>query len=118
MEWISNIWDWCMSNLFWIVLTVFIIWERKTLFYGLFLEPIRGGNGKTQMNELAEWVLIWTLVYMVHLEGQSAEQVFPVSWGWAMLGGIFLIAGHEKIVDRIAEVLVAKFKNQDNGIKE
>lgn len=37
----------------------------KTIFNSLFFEPIRGGNGVTQMDELAKYVMIWLCVYAV-----------------------------------------------------
>jgi hypothetical protein len=110
MQVISDMWALFVDNFTLIVFAVFTVWERKVLFRGLFLEPIRGGNGKTQMNELAKWVMVWVLVYMVHLEGQGVEQVYPESWGWAIIMGIFLIAGYKDTVTMVGDVLKEKFK--------
>lgn len=109
---LNNIWVLFVDNFTLIVFAVFVLWERKVLFNGLFLEPIRGGNGKTQMDELAKWVMIWTLVYMIHLEGKSTDQVFPESWGWAIILGIILIAGYQESVKVIGDIFKAKFSKE------
>ena len=108
MKELNDMWNLFVDNFSLVVFAVFVLWERKVLFKGLFLEPIRGGNGKTQMDELAKWIMIWMLVYMIHLEGQSVEQVFPESWGWAIIMGIFLIAGYQETVKVFGEILKDK----------
>jgi hypothetical protein len=118
MEKLIEIYNWMYNHIGMIAFVLFVIWERKVLFRGLFLEPIRGGNGKTQMDELAKWIMIWLLVGMVYFEGASVEQVFPESWGWALIAGIFLIAGYEKTVHGIVEYLSRRDKDNKKPEKK
>ena len=73
---------------FWILLgLVFVLLNRKVLFRALFLEPIRGGNGITQMDELAKYILLM-LAIVVTFNNLDSETTL-----YAVLGAAVTIAG-------------------------
>ena len=46
------------------------IYQFLTLIFNAFLwEPIRGGNGKTQLDELAKYAIVVSAVWMIIYEG-------------------------------------------------
>lgn len=57
-----------------IVVAIILYKKRDQLFESLFLQPIRGGNGVTQSDELAKYSLIGLLIFMVYIERQPGEQ--------------------------------------------
>jgi len=81
---------------YWIIedflLVTFFLWQMKYLFS----EPIKGGNGVTQMNELAQVTLIYTLVYIVRIESRTTETVIEPSIVWAIIVAVAALAGIKK----------------------
>ena len=84
---------WCFNNIFVILIILFLVWEGRMLYKTLFLQPIRGGNGIAQMDEVAKWLMMVYLGYMVWKEGEEIGQAYPEGVFWAMVIGAFLIAG-------------------------
>jgi len=89
------------DNLGLILLVGLILWERSTLYNSLLLQPLRGGNGITQMDELAKYVMLCILIYMIYMEGKVVGSLYPESVFWAMIIGVALIAG----IKEFAQVL-------------
>ena len=73
-----------------IVGLIFVAINRKTLFKSLFLEPIRGGNGVTQMDELAKYVII-ILSIVVTFYNLTSTLTLQI-----LLGSLVIIAGIQK----------------------
>ena len=57
--------------------------------------PLRGGNGVTQPNELAKWVITWVGVWMVIQEGINPEQQFTDSQFGIVFAAVVAIAGFQ-----------------------
>ena len=93
MDAITHFGTWFFDHIFMVILIAFLIWEGKRVYRTLFLQPIRGGNGVAQMDEVAKWLMMIFLGYMVWKEGEAPEQAYPESVFWAMVIGAFLIAG-------------------------
>lgn len=72
-----------------ILLISFFLWQMKFLFS----EPIKGGNGKTQMNELAQVTLIYTLVYIIRIESRTVGTMVDSSVVWAIVIAVAALAG-------------------------
>lgn len=75
-----------------ILLISFFLWQMKFLFS----EPIKGGNGKTQMNELAQVTLIYTLVYIIRIESRTVGTMVDPSIVWAIIVAVAALAGIKK----------------------
>lgn len=87
------IFEWVQNHFIAIIVAIFIFIERKTLYNALFLQPIRGGNGVTQMDELAKYVIVVLLV------AEWATKRDPVIMG-ELLGGVFAIAGLKHLAEK------------------
>lgn len=48
----------------------------RMMFNALFLQPIRGGNGVTQLDELGKYGVIWVTVWTIIYEGIRMDQQF------------------------------------------
>ena len=104
---IFEILNWVLDNLLLLLIIVILIWERHTLYNSLLLQPLRGGNGVTQMDELAKYVMLVILVYMTYREGETEGSVYPESVFWAMIIGVALIAGIKEfaqVLNRVSKV--------------
>jgi hypothetical protein len=97
MNLLQNIWNFIYTHLEWLMLWSFVIFHYKTLFNALFLEPIRGGNGVTQTNELAQWAVIALLVYCIIVEGQDEKTYIDQGVIWALVIGVLSLAGVKHI---------------------
>lgn len=79
--------------LYWIIedilLIAFFLWQMKYLFS----EPIKGGNGVTQMNELAQVTLIYSLVYIIRIESRTVGTMVDSSVVWAIVIAVAALAG-------------------------
>jgi hypothetical protein len=98
MEILNSITDFVSDHIALILALLFVAWKSKELYLYFVLQPLRGGNGVVQMDEFAKYCLVWILIYMVYREGQSEQHYYDVSIFWAMVIGIFLIAGVKEIV--------------------
>ena len=82
-----------LDNLWIVAVMAVIAIEWNKAINGFIFEPLRGGNGITQMDELAKYMMIVYLGWMIVKEGATSEHVYYESWGWAMIVGVALIAG-------------------------
>lgn len=60
-----------------------IRWITK-IYQTLFFDPLAGGNGKVQMDEIAKAVMIVMICMASAREGKSTEQVYPDIY-WIMI---------------------------------
>lgn len=56
----------------------------KYLYTTFFFDPLAGGNGKIQMDEIAKAVFVVMIIRASIKEGASPEQVYPDIY-WIML---------------------------------
>lgn len=56
----------------------------NTVYRTLFFDPLAGGNGKVQMDEIAKAVMIVMICMASAREGKSTEQVYPDIY-WIMI---------------------------------
>lgn len=90
MNWLSiltTIWE----NRWDVFLLIGMIMYRKQLFVAF-----AGGNGKLQADEIAKGIVL--LVFYLSFEAEAtrkdlANHIFPESYWYALIGGVFLIAG-------------------------
>jgi len=56
-------------------------------------QPLRGGNGVTQPDELAKFLITWTGVWMVFYEGFTCGEQFSTEKFLVVFGAVVTIAG-------------------------
>ena len=83
-EWL--LYQWAIEDF---LLIVFFIWNRDLLFKN----PITGNNGMVQIHELAQVVLIYSLVYIVRVESRTQGTVIESSIVWAIIVAVASLAG-------------------------
>lgn len=70
-----------------------IIEKINHLFDAMLWQPLRGGNGVTQMSELAQYISIWLLVWMVVKEGFMSGDQFTDMEFMTVAGLVAAISG-------------------------
>lgn len=84
----------------WILLTlvvVLLIYRRQLIF-----DPLAGGNGKIQMDELAKGVIVGAFIYAVYKEGERndlSQVVFNDTFYAILLAGVFAIAAIKPVTE-------------------
>lgn len=58
-------------------------------------QPLRGGNGITQPNELAKYLITWVGIWMVFQEGIHPEQQFTDYQFGIVFAAVVAIAGFQ-----------------------
>jgi hypothetical protein len=101
--------EFILQNLWTIAGIFFIIWRRETLYQSLVLDPLRGDNGITQMDELAKYVLVSCLVYMIYREGKDTQRYFESEIFLYIGGAVAVIAGLKKFKPK---------KHDDNKVSD
>lgn len=89
-----------LENWLMIILVVTVLWHRKKLLW----EPLAGGNGHVQMDELAKFVIIGLLIFSVYVEATREnldKQVFTDTFYLILLGGVFSIASIKPMMSMI-----------------
>jgi hypothetical protein len=80
-------------NFYWfaedILLILFFLWQQKYLFK----DPITGGNGHANSNELAQMVLIYSLVYIIRIDSRTVGHPVDPSIAWALVVAVSTLAG-------------------------
>lgn len=56
----------------------------KYFYNTFFFDPLAGGNGKVQMDEIAKAILIIMICFASAREGKSTDQVYPDIY-WIMI---------------------------------
>jgi len=88
------------------VVVMTIIYRNKLIF-----EPLAGGNGKIQMDEIGKGVLIALLIYSVYVEANRTDMttsVFSDSFYLILLSGVFAIAS----IRPVADILKHKYSEE------
>lgn len=83
-----------------IILVVTVLWHRKKLLW----EPLSGGNGHVQMDELSKFIILGLLIFCVYVEATREnldKQVFSDTFYLILLGGAFSIASIKPITTMI-----------------
>lgn len=77
----------------------------KWLFITFIFDPIAGGNGKVQMDELAKAIILVLTVWSVTKDGNRVHEwsYFSDAFYMTMLGGLFAIAAIKPIVHAIKD---------------
>ena len=90
---IKQIIIWIWENLFQIVIVGIIVANLKMALQTFVVQPIQGTDKKTSMPELAQYILILLLIYMIYQEAQAPEELFTGEKFLAVAGAVAGIAG-------------------------
>ena len=90
---IKQIIIWIWENLFQIVIVGIIVANLKMALQTFVVQPIQGTDKKTSMPELAQYILILLLIYMIYKEAQAPEELFTGEKFLAVAGAVAGIAG-------------------------
>ena len=101
---------WLWAEKLYIFALVIILFNRKSLWKFFVKDPITGGNGSTQPDELAKWILINSYVGMLFTH--EAVQ-WPLTLYFMVLTAIIGIAK----LDKVLEVLLAWLQSKKGGTK-
>jgi hypothetical protein len=97
------------------ILAFLLIRYGKTAYTELFFNPLAGGNGKVQMDEVGKAVILGIAIYCVIKEAMRTHEwmLFPESFWYALFGALFLIAGLKE-----GKNLINKIKNHNHDTNE
>jgi hypothetical protein len=94
-EIVSKAWE---SRLQLLALITVVVYGR-TLYREWLFNPVAGGNGKLQMDELAKLVILLFAWRALELEGVSEKQVYPDVFWFSIFFSIAAIAGIKHYVN-------------------
>jgi hypothetical protein len=109
---IAIILSWIWSNIFKLgILSIILLNIRKVLDI-FILQPLQGDDKKTSMNELAKFIILGLLVWVIYVNGARTTQWAPYSDATvaALIGGVFAIAA-------IKPVAVALSRKPEDKVK-
>lgn len=72
---------------------------KKLLTYiykTFFFDPLAGGNGKIQMDEMARAILLGMIVKASIREGETVEQMYPNEYWFCIFVAVCAVAGIKK----------------------
>lgn len=89
----------------------------KWLFITFVFDPIAGGNGKVQMDELAKAVILSLTIWSVLKDGNRSHEwtYFSDAFYMTMLGGLFAIAAIKPVADAIKDGQAVRDDTSDSG---
>lgn len=90
-EYLIALWEFFWPNRWDVFLFIGMLIYRKELYVAL-----AGGNGKLQMDEIGKGLILLIFYLSFNAERERldlASNVFPESYWFAIIGGVFLIAG-------------------------
>jgi hypothetical protein len=90
---------------------VMFIWHHRTLYKEWLFNPIAGGNGKIQMDELSKAIILLYAYRALELEGKSVDQVYPDVFWFSIFFSIAAIAG----IKHYASNYKKSFSNSHSG---
>lgn len=67
----------------------------KDLWQTYVFDPLAGGNGKIQMAEVAQLILLVMIINSSLKEGKSAEQLYPDIYWTMIFTAVCFIAGYK-----------------------
>lgn len=94
MEIVNEVIIWLKANWFFLVMLITGVWYGKRAFLELIFNPLAGGNGKVQMDELAKGVVLIILILASYKDGNRVHEwsYFSDSFYAILLAGVFGIA--------------------------
>lgn len=110
---ISTIWEFFLEH-FWAIVAIGGIFIYGKSFYRKYIfDPLAGGNGKIQMDELAKGVVVAIIIWAVQRDGYRTHEwaYFNDAFYAALIAGLFAIAA----IKPIASVLKL---NKQNGTQK
>jgi len=84
---------WIWEHLFQVVIIGVILTNLKLVLQIFVIQPIQGKDKKTSMPELAQYILILLLIYMVFQEARTDAELFTGEKFLAVAGAVAGIAG-------------------------
>ena len=90
---IKQIIVWIWEHLLQLIIIGVITANLKTVIQIFVIQPIQGADEKTSMPELAQYILILLLIYMIFQEAQAPEELFTGEKFLAVAGAVAGIAG-------------------------
>ena len=90
---IKQIIIWIWEHLFQVVIIGIIIANLKTVIQIFVIQPIQVPDKKTSMPELAQYILILLLIFIIYQEELQPEEVFTGEKFLAAAGAVAGIAG-------------------------
>lgn len=113
IEFINDSIAWLKLN--WMFLTMLVIaaWYGKTGFKVFIFEPLAGGNGHIQMDELAKGIVLGILILATYRDGNRIHEwtYFSDAFYAILLAGVFGIAAIKPATD----VLTSYFNKKKDG---
>lgn len=113
MEIINEVIAWLKIN--WVFLTMLtaMAWYGKTGFKLFIFEPLAGGNGHIQMDELAKGIVLGILILATYKDGSRLHEwpYFSDAFYAILLAGVFGIAAIKPATD----VLTSYFNKKKDG---
>jgi len=106
------LWEFFITN-FWICLILGLCLVYKNEIYKKFIfDPLAGGNGKIQMDEMAKGVVIGIIIWAVQRDGYRTHEwaYFTDTFYAALLAGLFAIAA----IKPVASVMKHNKTKNDN----
>ena len=74
MDAVLNFLHWGFDHIFYLIISFFVVLKWQELYQALLMQPLRGGNGVVQMDELAKYILMVFLGVMIYYEGKRSEE--------------------------------------------
>lgn len=84
---------------FWTVMFWLTVRFGKYIHQEYIFNPLAGGNGKIQINEIAQGSIVALFIYSVHKEATRDHEwaIFAEAYWWSLMFGIFSVAGLKHI---------------------
>ncbi|MGR3294063.1 MAG: hypothetical protein ACUZ9M_08640 [Candidatus Scalindua sp.] len=89
--------EWIWTNFWELLLAILLIFNLRLLFLKLFLEPIQGDNKKVEMYELAQWVFVVLLIYVVVLNKHDPQVVLFLTGAVSAIAGVKIWKGKNNV---------------------
>jgi hypothetical protein len=80
IEFLAWLWEYRLE----LLVVALVLFYGKSFYTTYIFNPLAGGNGKVQMDEIAKAILLVMIVKASQREGKSVEQVYPDIY-WIML---------------------------------
>ena len=110
IEIMQSVASWFWDNKITLSIIGVVVANRKALWKYFVHDPITGGNGVTQPDELAKWLLLATFIGMMFT-------YITIKWPLELFGMILLaVVGIAKL-DKVVEALTAIYKGRKDGTK-
>lgn len=110
---INEVIAWLKLN--WVFLTMLALgaWYGKTAFKVFIFEPLAGGNGHIQMDELAKGIVLTVFILATYRDGTRAHEwaFFSDSFYAILLAAVCGIASIKPATDMLSSYFKSKYGN-------